>query len=347
MSFQGHEVKDNVVKHPPTKIVEAYGLLKCPRLIDQVAENDLEVRVNALAVLCDEFRNPYVIQGCCKAGAVPLLAAMVTDPDYLTRVRSSKVLSIAASDSIGITSILEHNAVPDILSGMNDEDNNVRCNVYTTLLHLTSTQAGIHSCVNSNVTAALAGTLLTEHDDLKPLILDTLHNLSKSEQGLTNALEAECIQKFHTLLQSKNRVVVDHTAKALAFMCFDDSAKMTAIGQNTVELLLQLLGVCNDPCRISLTTAIMVISSTDEAKRRIHDCDGIEVLLSCIQNNNKIVQLNILKILSNISVHPKIREVLSKHDLCVPYLKDLQEKCTDALIVKHCKLTLQAVLWSA
>lgn len=347
MSFQAHEVKDNVVKHPKTKIVEAYGLLKCPRLIEQVADSDIEVRINALAVLCDEFRNPYVIQGCCKAGAVPILAAMVTDPDYLTRVRSSKVLSLTATDSIGISSILEHNAIPDILSGMNDDDNNVRCNVYTTLLNLTTTQAGIHACVSSNVTGALAGTLLTEHDDLKPYILDTLHNLSKSEDGLKSALEAECIEKFHQLLPSKNRVVVDHTAKALAFLCFDDSAKLTAINQGTVELLLQLMEVCNDACRISLTTAIMVISSTDEAKRRIYDANGIDTLLSCLQNNDKIVQLNILKILSNISVHPLAREVLAKHDMCVPYLQELQEKCTDALIVKHCKLTLQAVLWSA
>ena len=63
-----HETKPNVAPIPYTKIVSAYGSRKCPKLVEQVGDEDLEVRVNALAVICDEFNNPYSIHGCVDAG---------------------------------------------------------------------------------------------------------------------------------------------------------------------------------------------------------------------------------------------------------------------------------------
>jgi hypothetical protein len=39
---------------PETKIVAAYGLRKCPKLVEQISGSDLQVRINALSVACDE-----------------------------------------------------------------------------------------------------------------------------------------------------------------------------------------------------------------------------------------------------------------------------------------------------
>lgn len=97
-----HENKTMPAPIPYKKIVEAYGLRRCPKLIEQVAGDDLDVRINALAVLCDDFNNPYNISGSAQVGAIKILAAMVSDPDYTTRDRSSKALAIAARDANGI-----------------------------------------------------------------------------------------------------------------------------------------------------------------------------------------------------------------------------------------------------
>ena len=65
-----HENKPNPAPILYIKIVEAYGLRKCPKLVEQVADDDVEVRINALAVLGDEFDNPNNIYGCAKAGVI-------------------------------------------------------------------------------------------------------------------------------------------------------------------------------------------------------------------------------------------------------------------------------------
>ena len=57
---------------------------------------DIDVRINALAVVCDEFNNPYSISGCAQAGIIKVLASMVADPDFTTRERASRALALAA-----------------------------------------------------------------------------------------------------------------------------------------------------------------------------------------------------------------------------------------------------------
>ena len=96
-----HENKSNPSSIPYAKIVEAYGLQKCSKLVEQVTGDDLDVRINALRVLCDEFNNPYSIHGCVAAGVIKVLASMVSDPDFSTRSSASLALSIAAKDAIG------------------------------------------------------------------------------------------------------------------------------------------------------------------------------------------------------------------------------------------------------
>ena len=147
-----HENKPNPAPILYIKIVEAYGLRKCPKLVEQVADDDVEVRINALAVLCDEFNNPYNIYGCAKAGVIKVLSSMVVDPDYITHDRASVALAIAASDANGLTAILEDDAVKDILQGINDSAVSVRAQVYEYLYEVTRTNDGMIACVEAGVT---------------------------------------------------------------------------------------------------------------------------------------------------------------------------------------------------
>jgi hypothetical protein len=106
-SIETHLNQANPGDIPATKIVAAYGLRKCPKLVEQVCSDDVNVRVNALSVLCDEFANPFSVQGCMKAGVATVLAKMISDPDYLTRERATRALAMAAKDANGIINILE------------------------------------------------------------------------------------------------------------------------------------------------------------------------------------------------------------------------------------------------
>ena len=85
-----HECRNQPEQIPYAKIVSAYGNRECPKLVEQAAGDDLEVRINALAVICDEFMNPFKIFGCAQSGAIKVLSCMVIDPDEITRERASR-----------------------------------------------------------------------------------------------------------------------------------------------------------------------------------------------------------------------------------------------------------------
>lgn len=342
--YSRHENKPNPAPIPYSKIVEAYGLRKCPKLVEQVADDNIEVRINALAVLCDEFNNPYSIYGCAKAGVVKVLASMVTDPDYTTRDRASLALAIAARDANGLTAILEDEAIPDILQGINDPTISVRAQVYECLFHSTRTTDGVYACVNAGVTKEFVAAVSNEDDELKSMILRTLHNLFQVELGLTDALESGAVKVLIELLANDLPDVKVQAARALGFLCFADSAKDDAIDTGAVTGLVSLL---RDPLievRAAATLALMAVTSTDEGKRQILPCGGVPILIDLLSDRDRIVRLNTLKVLSNVSVYPTVRELLKSDEDCVVRLTNLCS-CGDALTEKHAKIALEATNW--
>lgn len=299
-----HEVKHEPSSIPETKIVEAYGLRKCPKLVEQVAGDDLEVRVNALSVLCKEFNNPYSISGCVQAGVVKVLSSMVTDPDYTTRERASLALAIAAKDANGLNAILEDNAVPDILKGRNDRSEVVRANVFECLVNVTRTPAGCEACNNAQVCAALVQSLKSESDALKPIILEGIYNIAGTEQGLVDALNCNAVAICVQLINKKDPCNVQtrcSAARTLSFLCFDERAKTAALENNVIAILVEHLGNrAAGPIDLYryILNALMAITTTDLGKRQMDSEKIVADIVACVGDEDRILKLNTLKLLA-------------------------------------------------
>lgn len=353
------EVKGMPVEPPVTKIVEAYGLGKCPKLVQQIAGDDLEVRVNALTVLCDEFQNPYSIDGCARNGVIGVLSKMIKDPDYTTRVRATKALAIAAGDANGVKSILEDEefVIPHIVEGVDDPSEIVRENVYRCLLNVTRSADGVEFCVKHKVTEAFAAVLPDELDSLKPVMLQTLHNIVRSEDGLMAAIEANCVGICIDLLNksvqqeedysSHEASILAEASRTLGYMCFDGRAKTQALEKKAVKKLADLLMKKNiaDSTKPSITIALMAITTTSEGKIQLFAANGVEVVINQLYDNNKVVILNTLKIISNAAVYPPNREIFLNDSTCVVKLRKMS-KSDDPLVAKHAAVALAAVNWT-
>lgn len=352
------EVKGMPAEPPVTKIVEAYGLGKCPKLVQQIAGDDLEVRINALTVLCDEFQNPYSIDGCARNGVIGVLSKMIKDPDYTTRVRATKALSIAAEDANGVKSILEDQdvVIPQIVQGVEDPSEIVRGNVYQCLLNVTRSADGVEFCVKHKVTEAFAGVLSDEIDTLKPIILQTLHNIVRSEDGLIAAITANCVGICIDLLNKSasqeedysthEPKIISETSRTLGYMCFDGRAKEEALQKQAVKKLITILCKKNlsDFVKPSITIALMAITTTSEGKIQVYQSNGVEIIINQLYDNSKIVVLNTLKIISNIAVYPPNREILLSDSTCVVKLRKMA-KSDDPLVAKHAAVALAGVNW--
>lgn len=356
MNFSHVEIKGFPGESAATKIVEAYGLGKCPKLVGQICDADLNVRVNALEAICDEFKNPYSIDGCVRAGVIGVLAEMISDPDYTTRVRASLALQLAAADSNGFAAILQHQSVvfPKLLDGVSDPSEIVRGNVYSCLLSTTRTDAGVAANVSFGLTNAFVNAIRSDIDELKPIALKAVYNIVSSEDGLLQALDADVVDALISLLD-KNKLtqsevskdIVAETARTLGYMCYDGRGKKPALEKGAVERLVDILKVetLTTKLKVSLTLALMAITITNDGKIQVHEFEGLEAIMKLLYDENRVVVLNTLKIISNLAVYPKNREIFANDTSCGVKLRKLS-KSEDPLIAKHASAALDSVNWS-
>eukprot|EP01039_Chlorochromonas_danica_P000119 gene119-127_t len=358
MAQSRFEVKDMPKPSAPTKIVEAFGLGKCPKLVEQICGTNLDVRINALEVLCDEFKNPYSIEGCAREGVISVLAQMVVDPDFTTRMRSSRALMIAAGDANGLASILDNhdNVLPMLVRGVNDPSEVVRGHVYECILAISRTTAGIHACVRHGVTTAFVTVLRKEADALKPIILRTIHNIVADESGLIEAIDGKAVESCITLLErglvpslraANEEEIIADAARTLGYMCYDGRAKKQSLELGAVEKLIGLLKDKSLPSstRCAVTIALMAITITSEGKIKVFECNGLDAIMVLLYDDSRVVLLNALKIIGNLAVYPKNREAFLSDSTCAVKLRKLS-KSEDALVAKHAGVALAAVNWT-
>ena len=345
--MESHSNQANAMASPNTKIVEAYGNRKCAKLVEQVSARDIDVRVNALGVVCDEFSNPFSIQGCMENGLARILAKMVSDPDFLTRERASRALAMAAQDANGITSILEHPPIlVEILNGIKDPSDAVRGNVYDCLYYISQTQAGKEASVVAGIVFNFVDALNRDDDSLKIKILNSLYNIVQNPQGLEEALGAGAIAVCINLTKSKEQRLCAEAARTLGVMCFDEQGKTAALDGGAIPLLISLLSAENSKLtKIHASLAIMAITSTVTGRIQMHAPETIGKLSALMQEDDRTLRLNVLKILSNIAQYPPIRRLLLEDAVLVKLIEQINRNKEDKLLEKHGVVALDAINW--
>jgi hypothetical protein len=342
-----HETKGDSVPKDESTIVEAFGNRKCPKLIEQVMSDDPTTRQNALAVLCDEMHNPLSVQGCVESGMVQVLnnyIAKSEDPE--TKVRASRALATAAMDANGRRSMLMMNTAREVLRGVDDPNVEVRRNVYEALVNFTrGTLPNLKSVIAAKYPTTLVQKAAIETPDVKPLVLKLLYNCIKDESGLEDALGAGGTSTCITLLSSDNTEVRKEAANTLCFLCFTESAKQEAITNDAVGILCGLLTDQSWEVISAAAGALMAITTTDEGKRAFVPAEGAEAIMSLLAyNESRSVRLNVLKVICNVAVHPKVRKQMREDPRVLPALEDF-ELGQDTLVAKHACIAMAAVLW--
>jgi hypothetical protein len=346
-----HSVQDNPVDPAPTKIVEAFGLRKCPKLVEQVTSSNLDVRVNALGVVCEEFSNPFTIQGTMKSGLARILAKMVSDPDFLTRERASRALAMAAQHANGISAILADPPIlVEILNGIKDPSDAVRGNVYDCLFYISQTSEGKDASVVAGIVFNFVDALGRDDDILKIKILKSLYNIVGSPQGLEEALEAGCIKICIELIKSNDKLLCAEAARTLGILCFADQGKTQALEGGAIPLLVTLLNdkKCDKIAKIYSTLAVMAITSTVTGRIQMHSPEAVKSLSDLMVEEDRTLRLNTLKVLCNIAVYPPIRSLLLEDVSLIKLIERIispSEGDGDKLLEKHAKLTLEAINW--
>ena len=347
-----HETKGAALTLDETHIVPAYGAGMCSKLVGEVESAKRAVRVNALLVLCDEFKKPDSVLGCIEAGVIPALNEQASaDPDSLTRFRASKALHICAQDANGRRGMLVAKTAEALLPALNDKENDVRRHVYDALIELTTGSIeDVRALIAASYPATLVGKAANEIVALQPLALRLLRNCLYEDRGLEDALGHSAVETCITLLGSFDTGVRREAANTLSTLCFAEMAKMSAIQGDAVAVLITLLGDSEQLVRSAAAGALMAITTTDEGKRAMipsdaeGDVESVSLLVGLLHEGHDVLTTNALKCVANIAVHPLAREQMKSSRECLELLSQLCV-CENALIAKHASIAKKAVLW--
>ena len=259
-------------------------------------------------------------------------------------------MALVANDTIGANNIIEEEGVIAlILQAMHDSSSEVRGNVYTCMQHVSRTTAGASACVQAGVCDALAAVMAQEDEALQCVLLQCVYNMASLEKGLAEALNHDVIKLCIQYLTSKNAVLRSEAARTLGLLCFSERGKNTAVENCAVPALMNLLSWYKDDMSMLLqaSLALMAVTSADEGKRQMNTItNAVEIVVSLLFVPLKVINLNGIKIISNIAVHPVLRNQLKKHEDCVGLLKKLSEG-EDHFTAKHAKIALDGVMWKA
>lgn len=261
---------------------------------------------------------------------------------------ASQAIALVAHDSYGLSAILEEELVPTILKAMDDSSIEVRESIYDCISKLSRTTAGAIACVDAGASIRFPKALSTEQDTVKPLLLKSIYNMSSLAKGLEDTLSNNTVKLCIEYLGSNNLGLSVEAAKTLGYLCFSDRGKELAVENGAVHQLMGLISRRREDEGVlsSGSMALMAITTTDEGKREVATVtNGIDMLVLLIKSKVKVVSLNGLKVISNIAVHPSLRNQLRKHEDCLSVLKTLQE--ADAFTMKHAKIAYDAVMWKA
>lgn len=342
-----HEVKLEPSDISDTRIVSAYGFRKFPKLLEQISSSNVDIRSNALDVLCEELLNPYGVYSSASAGVVKVLGNLVIDRDVRSRIRSAKALSIISKDANGLNAILDHDSLSNIIKAITIEDNEFKTFLYECLMHLTRSALGVDACNAVGCIQIFANGIESEIDNIKILILQAIYNIAGSDKGLQASLTNGIIEICVRLLKSSNPKVQSNAARTLGFLCFDERGKTIALSSNMISSIFEVLDTyksLDSEVLGSMLMALMSVSSTDEGKKQCFNERFIETIVELLDHRDKLVKLNVLKVISNIAVYPPIRKLLMLNNRCVSNLNSIY-LTDDPFLKKHALIASNAVTW--
>jgi hypothetical protein len=153
--------------------------------------------------------------------------------------------------------------------------------------------------------------------------LNLLYNACKNETGLKSALDSNAVEVCIENLAHKDSLVKHHAAATLGFLCFADSAKVTAIQNLSVEKLSELLADHFWKVRASAASALMSIMQTDAGKKSFVSAGATGALVKLLKDKEDLVKICALKTIACAAVHPEARKEMKESSDCLPVILEI------------------------
>lgn len=284
-----------------------------------------------------------------KAGVLDVLLRHAVSPDVAVRRRATHAMTLAARGSNGkLAFVRAGGGLAVLLPLLDDDDTEARTNFYRTMLELCANAEATTALVGIGVVRALVKKSAREEGVIQELCLQVLYHALKShgevalveaqDQGATNL----CVSLMTNAANSPR--IKELAAKNLTLLCFSTQAKMKVIELGAIKGVCGLLSDASYAVRAAAAGALMGVTTEKAAKVQVIECGGVRLLDALLDDPSRMVQLNTLKTLSNVVVHPDARAMLN-NDKTVARLEELAA-VEDRLASRAAATCLALVLWT-
>lgn len=247
----------------------------------------------------------------------------------------------------GRKGLLETQTITPLSERLDDPDNLTRKHVYTIIKNLSETPECAQILCDQELLPKFITKLTSEPLlEIQLELLETVYQIlrvGKPPHIPHQALDNNLIPALTNFL---NKQTVSHlkvlACECLMMICFHGLAKRVATRDGTLQKLTTLLKDWKSDVRAAAAGAIMAITIDVDAKKQFIKDGGVQVLIDCMGDENELVMLNVLKVITNVAEDIRGRMQLSAS---VKVLDAIKTTSKSAQIAQAARQAIDVICW--
>lgn len=346
-----HETKPQPKPQDPQILTAPYGNLIYRKIRDHLAHDNVILRRQAVTHLYELFSQITEHVVCAvKEGILDALMLSLVDPDDDMRTQTCIVLEQVVKQPAGQQALLAKGTeyLGKILSATDDSCTDV---VIEALRVLAATNVAFNENESTRRLIGIGAVpiyvrkLKDSDDGVCCSACTALCKVFDVKEGFIHVIEAGGVAALTDAVRRATEIMVlVEVAEVLSQAAFYGAGKQAAIQCRTAETLIPHISHESVAVRSSVTAALAALTVSERGKSQAIEGGVVDILTQALlQENERDVLMNQIKVLSNISEHPIARPNL---EFVVPRLEEIMQLAADyAPLVQSAERAIAIIRW--
>lgn len=329
----------------------AFGRQGIPKLINEGLQNNLYLQQRSVVALSQLLHDSNNIASSLDAGILPMLNGLLTGSvgDITIRQKSIDCLYLLSTSQLGRSVIVSSPILDSVcpVEVREDSDPYVRLKTHTLLANLTSIPEGAQAVINRNILPDFCNFLFKKEEllEVKKAMLKTLYQFLRYGQSPCvpeQVTDLKVLDSLLSLIEPTSITAIKELAlQCIMALCFHESVRHEMCDMLRLRAVTGLLNDWKSQVRAAAAGALMALTIDVSAKQILVQDLFVPKLVDLLNDDNTIVQLNVLKTLTNCAEDYRGRFQLRTSLAQIEALK----ASSDANVAEAARNAVKVITW--
>jgi hypothetical protein len=325
-----HETKPQPKPQDPTVLTAPYGNLVYRKLQEHLGHENVTLRRQAISHLYELFSQiTEHIVSAVKTGILDTLMAALVDPDDDMRTQTCIVLELVVKNATGQQALLGRGTeyLAKILSAVDDSCSDVVIEALRVLAACNMSfneNESTKRLIRIGAVPIYVRKLRDSDDGVVCSACTAIGKVFDVKEGFIHVMEAGGVAALTDAIRRASEIMVlVEVAEVLSLVAFYGAGKQAAIQCRTAELLIPHIPHESVAVRSSIAAALAALTVSERGKSQAIEGGVVDIVANALlQESERDVLMNQIKVVSNIAEHPVARPVLES---IVPRLQEIAQ----------------------